>query len=747
MKPWVLSLFLFLITHCLSAKKTKCILLDKKTKQPIEGAHISVARSSFLISDERGTFAFNTEGQNNVLIEINAMGYELHQVDLSFEQEYVVIELQQKDIQLKDVMVFAPKEGNEYRSLNQIDIKMRGVNNSQELLRMVPGLFIGQHQGGGKAEQIFIRGFDCDHGTDVNITADGLPVNMMSHAHGQGYADMHFIIPETVEQVRFRKGSYSAEKGDFATAGSVELKTKDFIDKNLVKVEAGMFNTTRGLAMLNILDEKHRGMGQNLYVASEYMYTKGYFDNPQDFNRLNFFSKYKGKLNIYNTLTFSVSSLNSKWNASGQIPDRAISAGLIGWYGAIDPTEGGSTSRQNVNLQMLTTLNNGAILKNQVYYSKYRFDLFSNFTFYLNDETNGDQIRQKEDRDIYGYNTSFEQSGYMGGVKVNTHMGAGFRLDMTKNSELSHTKDRIEILERKSYGDITQNNLFAYLSETFYLSPKLAINTALRLDEMSAWYKDHLKLDEMFSANQFALSPKLNVYYNRNANHQFYLSMGKGFHSNDVRLLSSEKKPLLTDAYTLDLGTIIKPTENLFFQVAIWGLQLNQEFVYVGDEAVVEPSGKTGRIGTDFSMRYAPVKSVYFDFDVNYVHGRILDQKKGEDYIPLAPILTHTGGITYKHPSGFGVSTRYRHLADRPANEDNTIVAKGYTIADMVVSYTKKGYEIGLTANNIFNVKWKETQFATVTRLQTESIGSSVNEICFTPGTPFFLRLNLSYRF
>jgi outer membrane cobalamin receptor len=244
---------------------------------------------------------------------------------------------------------------------------MRGINNSQEVLRMVPGLFIGQHAGGGKAEQIFLRGFDLDHGTDINIAVDGMPVNMVSHAHGQGYADLHFVIPELVDNVTFKKGTYYAEKGNFTTTGFVDFKTLNALQNNSVKVEAGMFSTYRTIAMLNLLDKKTIAKGQSWYVAGEYMYTKGYFDNPQNFNRVNLFTKYNGKLNQHTNLSISASAFSSKWKASGQIPDRAVESGLVGFYGAIDPNEGGKTLRQNLNAVLTTTLNNGSYFKNQLY--------------------------------------------------------------------------------------------------------------------------------------------------------------------------------------------------------------------------------------------------------------------------------------------------------------------------------------------------------------------------------------------
>ena len=291
---------------------------------------------------------------------------------------------------------------------------MRGVNNSQEILRIIPGIVIGQHQGGGKAEQIFLRGFDADHGTDFRLDVDGLPINMVSHAHGQGFADSHFIIPETIDNVDFKKGPYTTEKGDFATTGFVDFNTKNVLNDNVVSIEGGEFKTFRGLLMMNLLNNKMRQKQQSWYVASEYRYSDAYFDSPQHFKRFNLFTKYNGKISKRSNLSFSATTFWSKWDASGQIPDRAVDKGIIGYYGAIDPKEGGITYRTNLNAQLLTSLDNGDIIKNQLFYSNSHFDLHTNFTFFLEDSVNGDQIRQRESRNLMGYNGSYQHSSYLG---------------------------------------------------------------------------------------------------------------------------------------------------------------------------------------------------------------------------------------------------------------------------------------------------------------------------------------------
>ncbi|MGI4728165.1 MAG: TonB-dependent receptor [Janthinobacterium lividum] len=720
--------------------------------------HVSVNACTVLLSpgniadetDESGRFYFKKAARTVTEITITAVGFQPKTILLADFKNGQNILLRSRQIQLSDVVVTA-NATNPYKIISEADIKMRGVSNSQEVLRLVPGLFIGQHQGGGKAEQIFLRGFDNDHGTDINLSVDGMPINMVSHAHGQGYADSHFIIPETIENTTYKKGMYDAEKGDLVVTGFVSFHTANAISNNLIKVEGGQFNTYRILGMVNLLGEKAKAKNQSWYAASEYRYSDSYFENPQHFKRFNFFTKYHGQLSENNTLTVSASTLYSSWNASGQIPESAVNDGTVGFYGALDPNEGGVTSRTNFNAQLLTKAGNNDLIKNQLYYSRYKFDLHTNFTFYLVDTVNGDEIRQKEARNLYGYNGSYLHEGYIGNIKITTDLGINARLDATTNSELSHTVNRYTLINRVKLGDITEFSAGAYLNETFQFNQQFSLNAGLRFDQFYDQYNNKLASDTtlngvgIYTAKNSIISPKLNFYYQATEKSQFYLFMGKGFHSNDVRVVVAEKGlQTLPAAYGTDLGTVLKPFKSLILNAALWYSYLQKEYVYAGDGGTVDFSGRTQRVGFDFSARYQPVTSLYLDADINYAHGRALDDPKGENYIPLAPVWSSTGGATYFLKNGFNGSLRYRYLANRPANENYSLTAVGYIVNDLVLNYTKPKYEVGLTINNLFNVRWKETQFETLTRLKGEA---AINGIAFTAGTKFAALAHISYLF
>lgn len=198
----------------------------------------------------------------------------------------------------------------------------------------MPGVVIAQHAGGGKAEQIFARGFDADHGTDVAISVDGTPVNMVSHAHGQGYADLHFLIPEVVPRVEVRKGPFDARDGDHATAAAVEFRTLDRLPAGVGIARVGSFRTGHVTALVPIGGSASQPGG---YVAAAAHTSDGPCDAPQDYRRYNLFGKWTMPVTRDAELVASASGFGARWDASGQIPERAVAA--IGRFGAIDPTE------------------------------------------------------------------------------------------------------------------------------------------------------------------------------------------------------------------------------------------------------------------------------------------------------------------------------------------------------------------------------------------------------------------------
>lgn len=281
-----------------------------------------------------------------------------------------------------------------------------------------------------------------------------------------------------IDKVNFSKGPYHAEKGNFTTAGYVAFKTKDYLEKNFVKIEGGQFNTFRGVAGVNLLKPANDRRNQCLYFAGEGSFTQGYFDSPQNFSRYNGLLKYHGALNERNTLSAMLTSFTSEWNASGQIPNRAIDSGLVGFYGAIDDTEGGQTSRHNVMVELQSKTKDAAIIKNQLFYSKYNFELYSNFTFFKENRITGDQVRQKEIRDIVGYNGSYQKDNFIGNFTSQTKAGVQVRYDNIRDLELTRTQNRTVDTEALMNGDVKELNIGTYVSQRISFTKKTGCNSS-----------------------------------------------------------------------------------------------------------------------------------------------------------------------------------------------------------------------------------------------------------------------------
>ena len=732
---------LILFSGCyLSAQALQGTVVDRSGK-PISDALIHIGENH-CHSDVSGKFVLKNCVAGDTLF-ISLLGYKTLKRTLEpsdFEKE-VVFRMEEAIFDLSQVTVSgAVKNVNVVAA---IDLQTDPVTSSQEILRRVPGILIGQHAGGGKAEQIFLRGFDIDHGTDIGISVDGMPVNMVSHAHGQGYADLHFLIPETIETIDFGKGPYYADQGNFNTAGYVNFKTKDKLDTSSFGMEYGQFNTFRTFGLFDLLEREEN---QHAYVATEYIMTDGPVESPQNFNRLNLMGKYSLQLNGGEQFSVLISRMQSKWDASGQIPQRLVDDGTISRFGSVDDTEGGNTSRTNIALNHTKVIDEKTFMKTSAFYSNYDFELFSNFTFFLEDPVNGDQIQQKENRNIYGLNTTLFQNFTAGEMDIELSYGFGLRYDDVNGDQLSHTRNRKEILERLSLGDVDETNFNGFINAEFDFG-KWLINPGLRVDVLNFDYANQLSTTyDNRSVSKGILLPKLNVIYNPEANLQLYIKSGMGFHSNDTRVVVDRNgKEILPAAYGVDVGFIWKPVPRLWLNAAAWYLFLQQEFVYVGDAGIIEPSGKTKRQGLDFGLRYQLTDYLFFDTDLTYTHARAINEKEGSDYIPLAVDLMAAGGLAFKHPSGFSAGLRYRYIKDRPANEDNSIVAPGYFIADANISYRIKNITLGLAIENLFDEDWNEAQFATESRLLDEV--NPVEEIHFTPGVPFFVRGNVKYNF
>ncbi|HLP28553.1 MAG TPA: TonB-dependent receptor [Candidatus Didemnitutus sp.] len=614
------------------------------------------------------------------------------------------------------------------------DLDLLPRMSTQDLLRVVPGLVITQHAGGGKAEQIFLRGFDADHGTDVNINVEGAPVNMVSHGHGQGYADLHFVIPELVERIDLVKGPYFAQYGDLTTAGAVTLHLADTLPSNIAKIESGLYGFFRGLG---ILSSKHDAT--HVYVGGEIVTNSGYFDVPQGLDRVNLIGRTHTVLSKDISLTSTAMYLTSSWDASGQIPERAVGNGLISRYGSIDPNEGGQTSR--TTLQIALEEKGMDPFSVRASFTDYRFQLFSNFTFFLNDSLRGDMIEQTDDRQVVTMQVQKSFSSEWGSIGAITMIGTNVRYDDIATS-LFHDSARVRLSTTRG-NTIDQTNIGLFAQQTV-LMDDLTIILGLRGDYFRFLVADiTTNADEVRGVmSTFLVSPKITLTYSLNESAMLFANSGFGFHSNDARVaVTVPNSTTVPRAFGSEIGARWAD-RTVALSATAWMLDLESEFVWIGDEGTTEESGRSRRVGIDLEARVQTTQWLTIGGNATFARGRMRDLAEGFDRIPLAPSITLTTFAAVSLP-WMSSAVRLRHIDDRPADESNSVIASGYTIIDVTATIpVSTMISINLQCENLFNTQWRESQFDTESRLQNEP--TPVSEIHYTPGTPFSLRVGVS---
>jgi hypothetical protein len=636
-------------------------------------------------------------------------------------------------------------------AVRQRDIETRRILRPADLLEVAPGLVVVQHAGGGKANQYLLRGFDGDHGTDVAVEFDGIPVNNVSHAHGQGYTDLNWVIPEVVGLVQVDKGPYFLEHGNFATAGAVNLRTRPTFERSSATFEAGRFGIYRGLVLaggeIGPLDGTLavEGYGQD-----------GPFDHPEGYTRYNLFTRLGHDAGDWDTdLTFT--SYRGTWDASGQLPLRAVRDGRIDRFGSFDPTEGGTSQRHQLYGRFHWRPDPASELQVLTYGVYYDLDLFSNFTFFLKDPVNGDQIEQKDKRWYGGLEATYARALVVAGLDTELSAGLGIRGDRI-GTQLANTRER-SFLSKVASDGIGQINPYGYLATDVAWTPWLRTVIGFRVDGIWADVSDRFPTRDPLLAGDGAkgdalVTPKVNAVLSPFVDEasplhrtSVFLNYGEGYHSNDAR--GFVRVVDAVDPMVRARGGEVGVRTNLFDRVdaalAFWLLDLDSELVFVGDEGVTEASGRTRRRGLEFELRWQLLSWLYLDTDVTWTHARFRDEPDGEDFVPLAPTWTASGGLTARWEEWFG-SIRTRAISARPANEDDSLTAVGYTIWDLNLGkrWPLRGRWLGgraitlvteIDILNLFDRDYREAQFATTSRLPGEP-AAGIDDVSFTPGYP-----------
>jgi outer membrane receptor protein involved in Fe transport len=620
------------------------------------------------------------------------------------------------------------------------DFQVRPQGRPADILRIAPGLFIGQHAGGGKAEQYFLRGFDSDHGTDVGLFWDDVPINLRSHVHGQGYADAHFVIPETIKLIDVRKGPYHVEYGDFVTAGMVNFVTREITEDNFVSLAGGKFDTGRFLTMVSPTRAKVRTL-----LAAEAYLTDGPFQSAQNFRRYNILGKLTFNPTTRSELALTVTHYSGAWNASGQVPLREVLVGRLDRFGAIDTSEGGNTHRTVGNLRYRWDMSIHSALFFNTYVQRYDLDLFSNFTFFLNDPVNGDGIEQNDDRYVYGGDLGYQINCHAYGVEGFLKIGLQTRVD----------DGRVRLgtqIRRARTGTKTDMDLFEVSYSPYFkvdIQPfrRLRFIGGVRGDFFYYDVNDKLHPTGTGSAtgniHDARPSFKGNLVLGPWANTELFLNAGTGFHSNDARAVVAKAAiETLPKATSYEIGARSRQFNRLDIRASLWLLDLTSELVSAGDEGTTKIRGATRRYGAEVNTRLALTRWLHVVGDWALTHAEFRGTGAA---VPLAPELTIRTDLIARLPWGLETTFEMRYLGDRPATEDRSARTQAYLIFDLIARYRYKQIGAFASIENIFNAQWRETQFFFESRLHHEA--DPVSDIHFTPGGPRSFLLGVTLYF
>jgi outer membrane receptor protein involved in Fe transport len=608
---------------------------------------------------------------------------------------------------------------------------------------------------------------------DIALSFDGLPLNMVSHGHGQGYADANWIIPELVERVEISKGPYFVENGDFATAGAVDLVSRSGAE-SFVSAGGGSFDTLRGVAIA----APTLGTSWQPLLAAELVQTDGPFEHPEDFKKYNLYGKLTYHLDARSHIAVAASAYNGSWNASGQLPDRAVRSGQVGYFGALDPSEGGSSSRENVYATLRLRPDQNSEWSALAYRSHYGFNLYSNFTLFSRDPVNGDEIQQTDERSLTGGRASYRWLRQWRGMLFDSTVGGSARADSIHNG-LAYVRQR-ERLQQVVDADIAESSVGVFAKEEVQLVRWLRLMAGVRFDHFTFGVDDRLEdlatqgTASSGSRGASRISPKTTVVVSPHPTTDLFVNFGYGFHSNDARGVVRLTDPVtpLTRAVGYELGARTRLLQSrLDLAVALWGLDIDSEIVWVGDEGTTEASGATRRLGVEAEARLQLRPWLFADLDVTWSDAKFKQNAGNAGAVALAPRLTVSGGISANHTSGVRGGLRGLHIAERPATEDGFLKAEATTLVDLFAAYRWRSLELSLTLENLLDRRYRSAQFATVTRLQNEAPTSAppppgacpagtraaadegtgnfqgCEDLSFSPGNPFSLRLMASYYF
>jgi len=609
-----------------------------------------------------------------------------------------------------------------------------------ELLEVVPGLVVTQHSGSGKANQYFLRGFNLDHGTDFAVSVDGMPANARSHAHGQGYADTNFLIPELIDHVDYQKGAFAAENGDFSAAGAAQFSLVRLLPKGFAKIELGEDNHTRAVVAETF--RQPAGSAAATTVAAEAGYADGPWEKAEASRRLNAFARHVWEAGASD---YAVTALayDGRWNSSDQIPLRAVESGDLGRYGNLDASDGGESRRASLSLDRVTRQPDATTLVN-AYVVGSDLDLYSNFTYFLDDPVNGDQFNQREERVTLGGSASRTWDGTLAGRTLLTSVGLQIRQDFI-DVGLHRTVDRRRLATVRR-DNVREGSAGLFAESTLAVASWLRATAGARGD---FYVFDVDGRDPINSGTETAgiFSPKLGFVAGPWAKTELYANAGLGFHSNDARGVTDPVDPAtpLVRAKNTELGVRTAALPGLVSTLSVWWLDFDSELAYVGDAGATEAGDPTRRYGVEFANFYRATSWLAFDTDVAFTRARYTGNPPGGDRIANSISAVTTAGVILNFESGWSGSLRARYFGPQPLNEDASITAPESLTFNARLARRLGDWEFALDLLNVFDRENYDIAYAYESRLETEA--APVLDTHFHPGEPRTVRASVTRHF
>ena len=676
------------------------------------------------------------------VLRVDAVMYLALNADVTVTQKSSFTNLADAENPAENLIRIAQSASQGAITARQLDA--RPIMRNGEVLETVPGVIISQHSGEGKANQYYLRGFNLDHGTDFATSVAGIPVNMPTHGHGHGYSDLNFLIPELISGVQFSKGPYFAEQGDFATAAAANINYTNSLGQPLVRVGGG----GQGFGRALVAASPSVGRG-HLLAAVEVQQNDGPWERPDDFRKINGLLRYS-RGDALNGSAFTFMGYDGKWNSTDQIPARAIDSGALDRFGTIDDTDGGNSYRYSGSFEWQRSRGN-TNTKVTAFGLAYDLDLFSNFTYFLEDPENGDQFRQADHRYVTGARVTHRRISTWSGRSVQNTIGLQLRNDNITNVSLYHTRAR-QLLDVVREDDVLQTSVSAYAQNEVQWTPWLRTMAGLRVDG----YRFDVEASEPANSGtdeDGLISPKGGAIFGPWKGTELYVNAGLGFHSNDARGATITFDPLTGDpvdrvtplarAKGAEFGVRSVRIPHLQTSLAVWTLSLDSELIFIGDAGTTEAGRPSHRYGVEWVNYYSPKPWLIFDADVSISRAQFTDHDPAGDFVPGAVATVVSGGATVDSLRNIFGSVRWRYFGPRPLVEDNSIRSEATSLVNLEAGYKlTNSIRVALDVFNLFNAKHSDIDYFYPSRLPGEPPGG-VEDIHLHPTLPRTARVSL----